>query len=44
MVVIVIAIPEPDTETAPGFLVKVHEPVGGNPLKTTLPVDIAQVG
>jgi hypothetical protein len=44
MVVIVIVVPEPDTVTAPGFLVKVHEPVGGNPLKTTLPVDIAQVG
>lgn len=43
-VVIVVAVPEPDIVTAPGFLVKVHDPVGGNPLKTTLPVDIAQVG
>jgi hypothetical protein len=36
--------PDPDIITFPGLRVNVHVPVAGNPLKATLPVDIAQVG
>ena len=36
--------PEPEIVTPPGFLVNVQLPVAGRPLKTTLPVDKAQVG
>jgi hypothetical protein len=40
----VVAAPEPEISTPPGLLVNIQVPVAGNPLKTTLPVDIAQVG
>ena len=40
----VVVVPEPEIVTPPGFLVNVQLPVAGNPLKTTLPVDIAHVG
>lgn len=40
----VVLIPDPDMITFPGLRVNVHVPAGGNPLKITLPVDIAQVG
>ena len=38
--------PEPGVITAPGVRVTVHAPVPemGNPFKTTVPVDTAQVG
>ena len=36
--------PEPEIITPPGFLDNVQLPVDGSPLKTTLPVDNAQVG
>jgi hypothetical protein len=36
--------PVPVIVTAPGLLVRVQVPAAGNPLKITLPVDIAQVG
>ena len=38
------AAPLPEIVTPPGFLVNVQVPVAGNPLNTTLPVDIAHVG
>ena len=38
------AAPEPEIITPPGFLDNVQLPVDGSPLKTTLPVDNAQVG
>ena len=41
---IVILIPVPVIITFPGLRVNVHVPVAGNPLKITLPVDMAQVG
>jgi hypothetical protein len=41
---IVVPVPVPEIVTPPGFLVNVQLPVAGNPLKTTLPVDIAHVG
>jgi hypothetical protein len=42
---IVVLIPDPpDITTFPGLRVKVQVPAAGNPLNTTLPVDIAQVG
>jgi hypothetical protein len=44
IVEIVTLVPLPVLVTAPGILVNVHDPVDGNPLKTTLPVDIAHVG
>ena len=37
-------VPVPVVVTAPGDRVKVHVPVAGNPDKTTLPVEIVQVG
>jgi hypothetical protein len=37
-------VPDPVEVTAPGDLVKVHVPVAGNPDKTTLPVEMSQVG
>ena len=40
----VAALPEPEISTPPGFLVNIQVPVAGNPLKTTLPVDVSQVG
>ena len=40
----VAAAPEPEISTPPGLLVNIQVPVAGSPLKTTLPVDIAQVG
>jgi hypothetical protein len=40
----VVVAPDPEISTPPGFLVNIHVPVAGNPLKTTLPVDISQVG
>ena len=36
--------PDPVVTTAPGDLVKVHVPVAGRPLRTTLPVATEQVG
>jgi hypothetical protein len=36
--------PVPVEVTAPGFLVSVHMPEEGNPLRATLPVGTAQVG
>ena len=42
--VIVDDVPVPDVVTPPGFLVNVHVPVAGNPLNTTLPVGVVQVG
>jgi hypothetical protein len=41
---IVAVVPLPDVGTFPGFLVKVHVPVDGKSLNTTLPVANAQVG
>ena len=40
----VVVVPVPVEETAPGDLVSVQIPVAGNPLITTLPVAVAQVG
>ena len=37
-------VPVPVEVTPPGFLVKVHVPVAGNPLNATLPVETVQVG
>ena len=39
-----VVVPVPVVVTAPGFLVSVHVPEEGRPLKTTLPVGTAQVG
>jgi hypothetical protein len=44
IVVTVVVVPEPDTVTPPGLLVSVQLPGDGRPLRTTLPVDNAQVG
>lgn len=41
---IVVVVPLPEIVMPPGFLVNVQLPGEGNPLKTTLPVDIAHVG
>lgn len=41
---IVAVVPELEIVTPPGFLVNVQLPAAGNPLKATLPVDIAHVG
>jgi hypothetical protein len=41
---IIVLVPVPLVVTAPGFLVKVHAPVVGNPLSTTLPVASVHVG
>jgi hypothetical protein len=41
---IVVLTPDPDIITLPGLRVNVHVPAAGNPLKITLPVDIAHVG
>jgi hypothetical protein len=41
---IVVLIPVPDIITLPGLRVNVHVPAAGNPLKITLPVDVAHVG
>ena len=38
------AVPVPVTDAPSGLLVIVQFPSDGNPLKTTLPVDTAQVG
>jgi hypothetical protein len=40
----VIEAPEPEISNPPGLLVNIQVPVAGNPLKATLPVEIAQVG
>jgi hypothetical protein len=40
----VVLVPVPVDVIAPGDLVNVHVPDDGSPLKTTLPVDITQVG
>lgn len=40
----VIVVPLPVPVTLSGVLVKVHEPDGGRPLSTTLPVVVAHVG
>ena len=37
-------IPVPEKVVPPGFLVKVHVPVAGNPLNMTLPVSTEQEG
>ena len=37
-------VPVPEVVVPPGVLVSVHVPVDGRPLRTTLPVDTAQVG
>ena len=37
-------VPVPVVVVPPGDLVKVHVPVAGNPVKTTLPVACEQVG
>ena len=37
-------VPVPEVVVPPGVLVSVQLPVDGRPLKTTLPVDTAQVG
>jgi hypothetical protein len=37
-------VPVPVEVTAPGDRVKVHVPVAGNPDRTTLPVEMSQVG
>jgi uncharacterized protein YceK len=42
--VIVILVPVPDVATPPGVRVKIHVPVAGKPLNTTLPVDKVHVG
>jgi hypothetical protein len=41
---IVVLAPVPDEVVPPGVLVKVHVPVDGRPISTTLPVATAQVG
>jgi hypothetical protein len=41
---IVAVVPDPVIDVPSGFLVIVQVPSDGNPLKTTLPVEIAQVG
>ena len=41
---IVVVVPVPAVVVPPGDLVKVQEPVAGNPFKTTLPVATVQVG
>ena len=41
---IVVVVPDPVVVIPPGFLVKVHVPEAGNPLKATLPVPTVQVG
>ena len=40
----VVVLPEPETVTPPGVLVKVQLPVDGRLLKATPPIDIAHVG
>ena len=40
----VVVVPLPVVVTAPGFLVRVHDPEAGSPLKATVPVAVAQVG
>lgn len=42
--VIVLPVPAPVRVTPPGFLVRVHVPVDGNPLRTTVPVALLQSG
>ena len=39
-----VEVPVPVEVTAPGFLVRVHVPEEGSPLRFTLPVGAAQVG
>ena len=39
-----VVVPLPVEVTAPGFLVSVHDPEAGSPLKGTVPVAVAQVG
>ena len=41
---IVVLVPVPDVVTASGYLVRVHVPEPGNPLRITLPVATAQSG
>ena len=40
----VLLVPVPIVTTFPGYLISVQEPVEGNPLNTTLPVDKVHVG
>lgn len=42
--VTVMVVPLPVPVTLSGNLVSVHEPAGGRPLRTTLPVGVAHVG
>jgi len=42
--VTVVVVPVPVEVIPPGFLVRVHVPVAGNPFNTTLPVGTVQVG
>lgn len=42
--VMVLAVPDPETDKLPGERVTVHEPVAGSPLSATLPVEVPQVG
>ena len=44
MFIIVMEVPVPVLVTPPGVLVTVHVPDDGNPVSTTLPVDVAHVG
>jgi hypothetical protein len=40
----VVLVPDPVVVTPPGVRVRVQEPVEGNPLNNTLPVDTVHVG
>jgi hypothetical protein len=42
--VTVVLEPEPDIETLPGERISVQEPVDGNPVRITLPLEMAHVG
>jgi hypothetical protein len=41
---IVVLVPDPVDVTPPGERIRVQDPVDGNPVNDTLPVDIVQVG
>jgi len=43
MAEIVVLVPFPVVVTVPGYLIRVHVPVAGKPLRTTLPVDKVHV-
>jgi hypothetical protein len=42
--VTVVVVPVPVLLTPLGFLVRVHVPVSGNPLRATVPVEVMHVG